>query len=100
MKEKENSGRKVLIAIAVAVAAIATKSCGIKEPHEVERTVELHYVNGEVETRVLRGSTLWPPTISTNYGEPYYKDGCNHVYGVVRFRVLHVDTLSQKGGAL
>ena len=98
MKEKENKGRKALLAIAVAVAVCAS-SCN-EGPRQVNRTVELHYINGEVETRVLRGYTNYQPGIYTNYGTPNYTDGNNHIYGVVRFRVLRVDTLAEKGGEL
>lgn len=95
MKEKETKGRKALLAIAVAVA-MTTTGCG-ERPREVNRTVELHFINGEVETRVMRGSTRCQPEIHAGY-TPYYNDVYNRVYGVVRFRVLHVDTLAQKGG--
>lgn len=96
MKEKELKGRKALLAIALAVAVCAS-SCG-ERPREVNRTVELHYINGEVETRVLRGDIVYQPEIRNGY-TPYYSDVYNEVYGVVRFRVLRVDTLAQKGGA-
>lgn len=95
MKEKETKGRKALLAIAVAVAVCLT-AC--ERPRQVNRTVELHYINGDVETRALRGYTNYQPEIYTNYGTPNYDDGNNRIYGVVRFRVLRVDTLEQKGG--
>lgn len=95
MKEKETKGRKALLAIALAVAVCLT-AC--ERPLKVDRTVELHYINGEVETRVLRGYTNYHPKIYTNYGMINYNDGNNRIYGVVRFRVLRVDSLEQKGG--
>lgn len=96
MKEKETKGRKALLAIAVAVAVCLT-AC--ERPRTVDRTVELHFINGEVETRVLRGTTRYQPRIHAGY-TPYYDDVSNQVWGVVRFRVLLVDTLAEKGGAL
>lgn len=96
MKEKETKGRKALLAIAVTVGVCLT-AC--ERPRKVDRTVELHYVNGEVETRVLRGSTRHQPKIHPGY-TPYYTDVYNKVYGVVRFRVLSVDTIAKKGGSL
>lgn len=89
----KRKGWKALPAIAVAVAMCLT-AC---EQRQVDRTVELHYINGEVETRVLRGGADYQPEIRKGY-TPYYWDGYNEVYGVVRFRVLRVDTLEQKGG--
>ncbi|WP_289759329.1 hypothetical protein [uncultured Duncaniella sp.] len=99
MKEKETKGRKALLAIAVAVVVLATASCKWERPREVRRVVELHYINGEVETKVLYGNTYHQPKIHAGY-TPYYTDACNNVYGVVRFRVLRADTLAEKGGAL
>lgn len=96
MKEKEIKGRKALLAIAVAVA-VAMTGCG-ERPREVNRTVELHYVNGEVETRIFRGDAGREPYL-TDARIPDYYDGYNRVRCVVRFRVLRVDTLEQKGGA-
>lgn len=95
MKENQTKGRKALLAIAVAVGVVMT-GCG-ERPRQVDRTVELHYINGEVETKVLRGNTYQQPKIHPGY-TPYYSDGYNKFYGVVRFRVLQVDTLAQKGG--
>lgn len=94
MKEKETKGRKALLAIAVAVA-VCMSAC--EQPRKVDRTVELHYINGEVETKVLKGDTDYQPEIRKGY-TPYYSDVYNEVYGVVRFQVLRVDTLEQKGG--
>lgn len=92
---KENPKKKPSIALAVAlIAAVALTGC--EKPRPVNRMVELHYINGEVETKVLRGSTNIPPRIKGGY-TPYYYDG-NSVYGVVRFRILQADTL--KGGNL
>lgn len=95
MKEKETKGCKALLAIAVAVAVCLT-AC--EQPRKVDRTVELHYINGEVETRRFRGSASRQPRLAEGY-IPFYDDGYNRVRCVVRFRVLRVDTLEQKGGA-
>lgn len=96
MKGKEIKGRKALLAIAVAVAVCLT-AC--EQPRKVDRTVELHYINGEVETRTFRGLASWQPCLTDGY-TPSYDDGYNCVRCVVRFRVLRVDTLEQKGGSL
>lgn len=95
MKGKETKGRKSLLAIAVAVGVCLT-AC--EQPRKVDRTVELHYINGEVETRTFRGSTSRKPRLTEGYTPSYY-DGYNRVRCVVRFRVLRVDTLAEKGGA-
>ena len=95
MKEKETKGRKALLAIAVAVAVCLT-AC--EQPRKVDRTVELHFINGEVETRRFRGSSFQQPCL-TEGNMPSYYDGYNHVRCVVRFRVLRVDTIAEKGGA-
>lgn len=76
---------------AMLVFSIMTSGC-MEKPKEVIRTVELHYINGEIETRVLRGSTYHEPRIHAGY-TPYYTDIHNDVYGVVRFQVLKVDTI-------
>lgn len=94
LRGAKRKGWKALPAIAVAVAMCLT-AC---EQRQVDRTVELHYINGEVETRTLRGYTNRQPVIYTNYGTPNYNDGNNRIYGVVRFQVLRVDTLAEKGG--
>lgn len=95
MKEKEIKGRKVLLAIAVA-GAVCLTAC--ERPRKVDRTVELHYINGEVETRTFRGSTSGRPRLTEGVTPSYY-DGYNRVRCVVRFRVLRVDTLAEKGGS-
>lgn len=95
MKGKENRGRKALLAIVVAVA-VSASSCN-ERPRQVNRTVELHYINGEVETRTFRGSTSRQPRLTEGYTPSYY-DGYNRVRCVVRFRVLSVDTIAKKGG--
>lgn len=82
-----------MLAIATTVAMFAT-ACG--EHRQVDRTVELHYVNGEVETRTFQGSTSYRPRLTEDRIPSYY-DGYNLVRCVVRFRVLRVDTLEQKG---
>lgn len=96
---KANNGRKALIAIAAAVAMCATTSC--EECREVDRVVELHYINGEVETRIFRGVISCRPRLTQDRIPSYY-DGCNFVRCVVRFRVLRVDTVpsAEKGGLL
>lgn len=92
MNGQKKKLRLALVAATVAAAALT----GCERPRPVNRTVELHYINGEVETKVLNGRTNISPRIQGGY-TPYYYDG-NYVYGVVRFRILRADTL--KGGAL
>lgn len=85
----------MLCAIAIAVSVVMITSCRWEKPRDVRREIELHYINGEIEVKVLYGTTRHQPRIHAGY-TPYYTDVCNDVYGVVRFRVLRVDTLLKK----
>lgn len=78
----------IVFTIGVFISVIRS----LDKPQYVIRTVELHYINGEVETRKFHGTTYHEPTIEPGY-TPYYYDVTNSVYGVVRFKVLKVDTI-------
>lgn len=90
----------IITAIVMAgIIVIITLSRCEKSPR-VKRVVELHYINGEIETRMLYGTTFHQPRIKPGY-TPYYTDVENTIYGVIRFRVLQVDTIRvhiEKGG--
>lgn len=64
----------------------------LQRPQGVIRTVEIHYINGETEIRRLQGTSFRKPRIEPGY-TPYYNDDSNCIYGVVRFKVIKVDTI-------